>query len=116
MDRGRDEDKRVITGIFMVDLSFLDAIFFIGRRGWTAGENNKEPFEGSSAFGRSINETGLGLDVGDKGLEWKKGVEYGVVKGEEKLSWKSAKLTRPSRTLRGESSSISSAPRICQIS
>jgi hypothetical protein len=59
----------------MVDLCFLNDIFFAGRRGWTVGENNKEPAEGSSAFGRSTNDIGLGLEVGDKGLEWKNGVE-----------------------------------------
>ena len=100
----------------MVVFCFLDEIFFVRRRGWTGGENSKEPVEGNSAFGRSTKEMGLGLEVGDKELEWKNGVEYGVDMGDEKLSWKSVKLTRPSRTLRGESNSISSVPRIFHIS
>lgn len=99
----------------MDDLCLLDTNFLAGRRLSkedcipSAGDSNRDPVEGTSALGSSTKGTMFGLQLGDKELEAKNGVD-----GDEEKP--SGKFRRPSKTLHGESNSNSSVPRTFHIS
>ncbi len=113
LDKGSDDDRRGI-GSLADGLCFLDTIFLAGRR-WkvdcipSAGASNNDPVEGISALGRSTKDTKFGLELGDKELDPKNGVD-----GDDGKP--SGKFKRPSKKLRGESNSYSSELRTFHMS